>query len=165
MIVVNKDTDTIHGNTVLKPEEIPDYNKDYLENNKEKILKRKKLKQKRVKNKVKTLRNIICIFVVGLVLIGRYCNIYNMQMQLNAIDSNINKLVSENEQLKVNLVQYNNIQYIESTAVNRLHMVFPDKKSAVYMDLDKKNINTTPKKETKGINGQNLWNKLVKNLY
>lgn len=165
MIVVNKDTDTIHGNTVLQPEEVPDYSKSEEKNRQEERLKREKLRQRRIKNKAKTLRNIILVFVIGLLLVGRYCIIYNMQTQSNSIDRDMSKLNSENEQLKVNLVQYNNIQYIESTAINKLHMVFPNKTSVVYTNLDKKNIETTPQKESEETKGQSIWNKLVKILY
>lgn len=163
MIVVNKDT--ISGNAVLQPEEVPDYGKGQEKNREKEKLKREKLRQKRIKNKAKILRNILLIFVIGLLLVGRYCIIYNMQTQLNSINNDISKLNSKNEQLKVNLVQYNNIQYIESTAINKLHMVFPNKTSIVYTDLDKKNISTTPQKESRETKEQNIWDKLIKFLY
>jgi hypothetical protein len=46
----------------------------------------------------------------------------------------------ENENLKVELVKYNNIQYIEEVAVNKLNMVTPDRNDAIYANISKNTI-------------------------
>lgn len=160
MIVVNEDN-IVSGNTVLQPEYVP-----YIDQEKEKKdLRRKKfLRQKRIKDKIKIIRNIVSAFVIGIILVGKYCVIYNMQQELNSVNTNINELNRENENIKVDLVKYNNVQYIESIAINKLHMISPDKGSAIYTDLEKENIKSPDKKMEKQ-ESKHLWNKLAKILF
>ncbi|AKA70245.1 hypothetical protein [Clostridium scatologenes] len=161
MIVVNKEN-VISGNTVLQPEYVP-----YVEDEQEKLRRRakeKKLRQKRLKGKVKIIRNITLAFTVGIILIGRYCVIYNMQQKLNSISNNINEINRDNENLKVDLVKYNNIQYIEDAAVSKLHMILPDKGIAVQADLDKEVIKTSDKKSDTQTY-KSIWSKLNKMLF
>lgn len=165
MIVVNEES-FIQGNTVLKPEYRPYRdNESHKEKNKKKKLKKNRKNKTRLNNKVKVIRNIILTFIVGLVLVGRYCAIYNMQMELNLTKNNINEINRENENLKVELVKYNNLQYIEDIATNKLQMLPPDKGAAVYTDLGKENIKITEKKEQDKVEKQNIWNKLAKVLF
>ena len=163
MIVVNEDS-IISGNTALQPKYNPSIDID--EENKElkkKKLKQKKIKQRRLNDKIKFMRNVVVMFIIGIVLVARYSSIYSMQMELSDIKSNINKVNRENQNLTVELVGYNNLQYIEDTAINRLHMVAPDKKNAVYIDLQKNVLKYTEKK--KGEQQQNIWNRLKKMLF
>nr|WP_206154800.1 hypothetical protein [Clostridium muellerianum] len=126
--------------------------------------KEKKLRQKRLKGKIKTIRNISLAFTVGVLLVGRYCVIYNMQQQLNSINKNINQVNRDNENLKVDLVKYNNIQYIEDSAINKLHMIAPDKGTAVQADLDKEVIKSSDKKSENQV-PKGVWNKITKMLF
>lgn len=163
MIVVNEES-FIQGNTVLQPEYKPyGDNENYKE--KKRKLKKKREVQTRLKNKVKVIRNIVLTFIVGLILVGRYCIIYNMQMELNSIKHNINEISRENENLKVELVKYNNLQYIDDIATNKLQMLPPDKGAAVYTDLGKENIKMTEKKAQDKVEKQSIWNKLTKVLF
>jgi cell division protein FtsL len=164
VIVVNENS-VIRGNTVLKPEYNP-YDNEQEEKSKER---RKKIKQnkqisKRAQNKVKVMRNIALTFVVGLTLVARYCIIYNMQMELNSVKSDINAVNRDNENLKVELVKYNNLQFIEDAATNKLHMIVPDKSSAVYANLSKEVIQSSEKKK-EIIEQQSIWSKLKKILF
>lgn len=165
MIVVNEDS-YIQGNTVLQPEYIPYEDERVLkeEIKRERLKKRRKAKQ-RLKRKVKIIRNISLCFIVGLIFVGRYGVIYNMQMELNSTKTNINEINRENENLKVELVKYNNLQHIEDTAVNKLQMIRPDKSAAVYTNLDKENIKITEKKVQDKIEKEDLWSKLRKVLF
>ncbi len=163
MIVVNEDN-IISGNTVLQPEYVPYEEKDWEKEESKRKAKNKKLKQKRLKSKIKIIRNITLAFTVGVILVGRYCIIYNMQRQLNSVSTNINELSKDNENLKVDLVKYNNVQYIEDAAVNKLHMIPPDKGTAVHKDLDKEIIKQGDKK-SEGQVPKDLWNKVAKMLF
>ncbi|MBC2580657.1 hypothetical protein [Clostridium sp. DJ247] len=164
MIVVNEDS-VIHGNTVLQPKYNPSIDKGIdREKEAKRKIKERNQRQRRLKDKVKVIRNIALTFAIGLTLVGRYCYIYNMQMELNSIKSNIGETNKDNENLKVELVKYNNLQYIEETAINRLHMLPPDKSSAIYTDLHKDVIQYTEKK-SKEETQQNIWNKLKKMLF
>lgn len=161
--MVNEDN-SILGNTVLQPEYVPYEEKDWENEELKRRAKSKKLKQKRLKGKIKIIRNIALTFIVGVILVGRYCIIYNIQQQLNSVSNNINELSKNNENLKVDLVKYNNIQYIEDSATNKLHMVPPDKGAAVHKDLDKEVIKTGDKKSEKQM-PENLWDKITKVLF
>ena len=164
MIVVNENS-VIRGNTVLKPEYNP-YKNDQAEQEekRKRKIKHNKQKNRRMKNKVKVMRNIALTFIIGLTLVCRYCIIYDMQRELNSIKTNINVINRDNENLKVELVKYSNLQFIEETATNKLQMVKPDKGLAVYTNLDKEIIQSTEKK--KEIEAQqNIWNKLRKILF
>lgn len=163
MIVVNEEN-SISGNNVLQPEYVPYIDQEDKERELRRKAKNKRLKQKKIKDKIKVLRNIILSFIIGITLVGRYCVIYNMQRELNSISTNINELNKENENIRVDLLKYNNIQYIENIAVNKLHMIYPDKGSAVYTDLKKQNVKLIDNKE-KETQIKNLWNKLEKMLF
>lgn len=162
MIVVNEDS-IIQGNTVLKPKYSPSKNN---ESEKEKEEKKKRYKQinRRIKNKLKIIRNIALIFTIGITLVARYSIIYDMQRELNSIKSNINNINKENENLRVELVKYSNIMQIEDIAINKLHMVKPDKSMAVYTDLSKEIVQSTEKKKQVE-EQQNIWNRLKKLLF
>jgi cell division protein FtsL len=103
-------------------------------------VKRRK-KRRNPKHKVSTIRNIAIVFVVGVVLVARYSMIYNMQLQLTSIQNRVDDVNRQNENLTVELVKYNNLEYIEDNAIHKLHMIQPQKSSAVYADLNKPIIN------------------------
>ncbi|WP_446899314.1 hypothetical protein ACSVC9_05360 [Clostridium sp. LBM24168] len=130
-LILMNENKMINGNNAINPE----YESH------ESVVQRKKTKTKNKKrstsNKLKVMRNIAIIFAVGIVLIARYSIIYNMQKELSFAQSRVNELNRENENLKVDLVKYNNLQYIEDNAVKKLHMGEPEKSIAVYADLDK----------------------------
>lgn len=162
MIVVNEES-FINGSTALKPEYMPTETPVEREKKKKKRGHNKN-KKLRLKNKLKIMRNIAITFIVGLTLVARYSMIYDMQRELNSIKVNINETNKENENLKVELVKYNNLKYIEDNATNKLHMIQPDKGTVIYTDLDKKVVKKTEKKNDNEIQ-QNIWNKLKKVLF
>lgn len=146
----------VRGNTVLAPK------RPHREVEKKQV---KKNNSKKVKSKFIIIRNIVMAFIIGIVLVGRYCAIYNMQKQLNTTKTNITELNKQNDNLKVELVKYNNIQYIEETAVSKLKMVAPDKNKAVFCNISQDKINTVSKTVTsdKGIGGK--LTKVIDNMF
>jgi cell division protein FtsL len=141
----------IDGNTVLAPNYVP-----YRESERERQVKRNKAKNKNFNKKVVVMRNIMIAFIVGITLVGRYCIIYNLQSELNTTKQNIVALNKENENLKVELVKYNNIQYIEDAAINKLGMVTPDRNDAIYADISKETIITAESESNEGKNAVNV---------
>ncbi len=95
---------------------------------------------KAFKKKFKTLGNIIIAFIIGVTLVARYGILYSMQKDLSNINSHISEVEKENENLKVELVHYNNLSNIEKVAGQNLKMVPPDKDSAIYTDLSYNNF-------------------------
>lgn len=163
MIVTNNEN-YIQGNTVLVPQRVEktkDNRLKELEEGRSELHKKKT--NKRISSKVCVIRNIALVFIVGALLIARYSIIYDMQRNLNAIKSDITETSRENESLKVELVKYNNLRFIEETATAKLHMIQPDKNAAVYVSLDKNYFPNVAEKDDKLVSQQNLIQK-IKNL-
>lgn len=155
----------VHGNTVLVPQRETSKSNEY-----EELLKAKKrnlrLKtEKRIKSRLKVIRNIALIFVIGIIMVGRYCIIYNMQTNLNSIKSEIADKNRQNENLKVELVKYSNLQYIEDKAVNSIHMIQPEKNSIIYMDLSTNNFNETDKKDGNDGKQKTIINEIINSIF
>lgn len=149
MIMLDKEN-RFNGNTVLAPEYVPS-KKDQYEKIKKNKRNKKKKKDRRLKKKFRTLGSILLIFVLGVTIITRYCIIYNMQKELNNIENKVAVLDKDSENLKVELVKYSNLNTIEKQAKDNLHMVVPDKESAIYSDLSYNNFkeNTNKNKNDK----------------
>ncbi|WP_027624725.1 septum formation initiator family protein [Clostridium lundense] len=162
MIITEKEN-YINGSTVLAPQFEPKREKkkdDKLEKQTE-----IKNRNKRVKNKFKILRNIALTFLVGVILIGRYSKIYNLQKQLNTTGQNINTLNKENENLKVELVKFSNVQYIEEIATKKLQMVKPTKESIIYCDMKKEIFKYENNAKTENKSKENTLKNLLKDLF
>ena len=133
----------INGNTVLAPEpEISQNERHEKKHSKKGLTKSKKISR----GKLKILRNIVVSFTIGVTLIGRYSMIYGMQRELNAMGSQINTINKENENLRVELVKFNNLKYIEDVATKKLNMVNPTKSNIMYCNL-KNEIVKVPEKQ------------------
>jgi cell division protein FtsL len=137
----------INGNTVLAPNYMP-----YRESEQKGQVRKNRSNKKNINKKIIVMRNIMIAFIVGITLVGRYCIIYNLQSELNTTKQNISALSKENENLKVELVKYNNIQYIEDVAVKKLGMVTPDRNDAIYADVSKETIITAKGESNEGKN-------------
>ncbi|PRR86588.1 Cell division protein FtsL [Clostridium luticellarii] len=132
-MIVMDEGNMVNGNTVLQPEYKP-YKKHGSDIRKKKNINR----QAKVKKKLKVLLSICVFFIIGLTLIYRYSVIYNMQTELNSLESNISSINKQNENLTVELVKYDNLEYIEKNAANsRMGMIVPDKGNAVYVNLNR----------------------------
>lgn len=150
MIVMNKNK-MINGNNAMQPE-YESY-EDYKKKRKIEV----RTRHRNIKHKLRIMRNIAIVFIVGMVLIARYSIIYNMQNQLTTVQNNIDRLSRENDNLTVELVKYNNLEYIEENAIKKLHMIQPEKSTAVYADLNKPIIKQeTNYKSNKKLS--NIWN-------
>lgn len=132
----------INGNTVLAPEPEISQNGGHKEKNSKKGIKKDK---KVPSGKLKSLRNIGVTFIIGVTLIGRYSMIYGMQRELNAIGLEINTINKENENLRVELVKFNNLQYIEDVATKKLNMVSPTKSNIMYCNLKNEMVKASEK--------------------
>ncbi|MEW9093651.1 MAG: cell division protein FtsL [Clostridiaceae bacterium] len=136
MIITDKNQ-YINGSTVLAPNSYPEVKKG----TKEKVtIDRKALieeKNKRLKNKFKVIRNISLVFIVGVTIVGRYGQIYSMQRELNGLNKKISDINKDNENLRIELVKYNNLSLIEEIATTKLKMVKPTKADIIYVDMTK----------------------------
>lgn len=139
MVVTNKHYE-ISGNAALLPKR-KTFNEDEevkeLNRLKKEHLKNKKQVQNKIKAKV--MLGITCIFVVGFILLFRYSMMYDMQKQLINMQTDTSSLNKQNDALRFQLAKYNNINFVQQKSAD-LHMLQPTKGTAVYVNLNKKNI-------------------------
>lgn len=138
MIVVDK-KNIINGNTALEPAQKPLRKKEKSEKYK-KLKESKKeaqirLREKQNREKIKILRHIACFFVAGMVIVGRYTIIYSNQKQIMDIKQDINTFKKNSDNLRIQLVKYNNINYIDKMAKENLNMVEANRADAEYCNL------------------------------
>jgi cell division protein FtsL len=139
-MIVMDNKNLVNGSTALAPKYKP-----YKPNIDEELEKRKKaekekeklIAEKRAKRKAQVLLSIACVFITGVILIGRYAAVYNLQSNLTKVKTEIHNTTMENEDLKVQLLKAGNIQQIEETAKTKLNMMTPDKKNVMYMTTTK----------------------------
>ncbi|MGL4730982.1 MAG: septum formation initiator family protein [Clostridium sp.] len=139
-MVVEKDKTITNGSNALKTNVAIERKKT----EKQKSLNKKKVdKQKILKQRLKFIRNVACSFAVGVFILSRYSAIYNSQMEINKLKDDIYKVKAENESMKVQLIKFNNLSYIENIAINELGMKKPEASKALYMNLTTNDNNAT----------------------
>lgn len=150
MIIADKKY-LVNGNTALVPErkrerdEEAERYKRIKESQKEALRRKKQLKLKR---QAGVIMSIFISFIIGITIIYRYSEIYTMQRGLTDIQNEEKEMQGKNEDLKYYLSQYDDINEVQKTATDKLHMVQPDNSKAVYANLDKKLIRVTEDENT-----------------
>ena len=123
-VIVEKNKFQMDGNTVLVAiEPLKKRRYEDLETSKKQVLNNKKLKNDKRKKSI--LKSIGFGFVIGMVIIARYCMIYNYQQENSKAKDAIDVLSKENDSYAVDLIKFRNISYIEETATTKLHMIKP----------------------------------------
>lgn len=139
----------VDGSTALVPkrEEI-NYEEERRKQQKKEIELLNKRKGKSLKNKLKVMLSIGIVFCMGMILVIRFAYICNLRQQVTNIQNQISTISNENENLKVTLLKYDNIKYIEKVATEKLNMERPNLGNAFYCDLGTKYF-----KENTKVNG------------
>ena len=138
-VIVEKNKFGMDGNTVLSPqEETRKRSYEDLEKSRQQAKQSKKLKD--MKKKKGVLTNIALGFVIGIIIIARYCIIYNYQNTASKSKAEIELLSKENDSYKVQLIKFRNISYIEEMATEKLNMVEPRISDIQYCNLSKNNL-------------------------
>ncbi|HEY8804631.1 MAG TPA: hypothetical protein VIM42_05890 [Clostridium sp.] len=140
-MIVEKNKFQMDGNTVLMPDE-PFKKRRYedLEKSRTQVVDSKKLRD--MKKKKGVLTNIGIGFVICMIIVARYCMIYNYQEANSKAKAEIELLSKENDSYAVDLIKFRNIGYIEETATTKLHMVKPKVSDIQYLNLSKNNLET-----------------------
>ena len=134
-VIVAKKEFEVYGNTVLEPQEYEELEKSRKQANRSR-------RQNDIKKKKGILTNILIGFVIGMVVIARYCMIYSYQQTSSKTKAEIEVLSKENDAYQVDLIKFRNISYIEKTATTKLHMVKPKVSDIQYFNLSKNNLGT-----------------------
>ncbi len=143
-----------NGSSALAPKykpHVPNVNEELEKLKKQKKEKQRALAEAKVKRHARIIGMILISFSIGVLLIGRYAAVYNMQKNLTKIKTEIHNLSMENENLTVQLVKANNIQQIEEAAKTKLQMITPNKNNIIYMEATKDYFakNTNEEKKNK----------------
>lgn len=167
-MIISEKENYFNGNTVLVPEYIPSSPQKREEL--EKLEKaRKKNRENKIKKRIKYKFNVILntsiIFIIGITLIYRYSVIYDMQKKINIINTEISTINKQNENLKIQLIKVSSIQEIEKVALEKLHMISPDKNHVIYSDLSKKNFIEEATKNNNLVEKESVVNKLLNLLF
>lgn len=141
MIIMDKEFE-IKGNTVL----VPERSKDEYIKERENYKRRKKgmeLHRKNIKMKkqIRVILGITAIFIFGFAILLRYSEIYSLQNRLASVQNESNVIQDQNDDLKLQIFKSENIDDLTQKAVGDLHMVQPDKNSAVRVNLHKNSVN------------------------
>ena len=140
-MIIEKNKFIMDGNTVLAPDDqIKKRQYEDLEKSRKQTNKSKKLKD--MKRKKSIITNIFLGFTMGVIIIARYCMIYNYQDTTSKTKAEIETINRVNDGYKVQLIKFRNISYIEKTATENLHMVKPRISDIQYYNLSKNNLGT-----------------------
>lgn len=127
-----------NGNNALVPER-KSFKEDENRLRKEQNEKLRNLRQSKLRNQAKVMFGIALTFTIGLSVVYRYSTIYTMEKKLYSVTINNANMTKANEDLKLQLMKYNQIQNIEDRA-SKINMVQPDKNQAVSVDYDRQII-------------------------
>lgn len=132
-MLVEKNKSMVSGNTVLKPKitSVPKRQEDKKSSQKTKLEKKQILKRR-----LKLIRNIGLSFVVAVIILFRYSAIYKAQGNISKQQEEIYKIREQNESMRVELIKFNNLKYIENIATTKLKMKKPNAGVAIYCNLD-----------------------------
>ena len=129
-------------NTALAPERRPFKQDEKYKLKQKENEKLRELRQSKLRNQAKVMLGIALTFTIGFSVVYRYSTIYNMEKELSIATIKNDNMAKVNENLKLQLMQYNQIQSIEGKA-SKMNMVQPDKNQAVNVDYDKQIIKTS----------------------
>lgn len=150
-VIMNENRSSyFNGNTVFEsmPQEIPESSESRkLEQQKRQIIRNEN--NKKATHNLLAMVKIVLLCIAGLFIVYRYASIYSMEAKIASIGTQTENVNYESENIYLELLKFNNIDYIQNTAINKLHMSFPDKNSKEIVDLTKNNFNDEVKTEKK----------------
>lgn len=132
----------IKGNNALNPQRTEEeiiIKKPIKEekDNKEELLRRKLEKELKVKERATVLLTILFTFIMGFSVVFGYSRVYQLQQGYNKNYSKLLEMKKSNENLRIQLVKFNDEQLVRDKAVNTLNMIKPNEKSYVKVDFSK----------------------------
>jgi cell division protein FtsL len=139
-VIVMDNKNLINGSSALAPKRkpyTPNVNEELERLKTQKKIKQKALAEARVLKKARIIGIIFLSFSIGVLLIGRYAAVYNMQKDIVKVKTEIHNFNMENNDLTVQLAKASNIQQIEEIAKTKLHMITPDKNKVIHTEATK----------------------------
>jgi cell division protein FtsL len=165
-VIIANNKNMINGSSALAPQSIPSRDRD-IQKHRDLEKSRKEHerinREKSINKKTMVLRNILVLFILGILLVYRFSVIYNMERNILDVKKQISNINAENESLKIDLLQYNNIHLLEAEALENLNMIPKSRENAIYINLDKSNFKNNLQEGEK--ESDSLFFKIKKILY
>lgn len=165
-MIIAENKNMVSGSSALAPQSIPSRDREiqrHRDLEKSRREHQRINREKSVNKKAVVLRSILVLFVIGLSLIYRYSMIYNMEKEILDVKKQISTLNAESENVRIDLLKYNNINVLEEEAFRNLDMIPKSRVNAIYIDLDKNNFKNNTQEGEK--ESDNLFSKIKKILY
>lgn len=144
MVMTNKNI-YVNGSSAFNVDYLPkrkDEKHKELEDLRREHLKRKRKEQLALKARV--VGSIALTFMIGYGIVYRYSFINRLEKNIIETKIQISSINESNEDLRIQLLKYKNISFIEDYGVNELNMIAPNFDTRAFTDLNKDNfINTT----------------------
>lgn len=144
MVMTNKNI-YVNGSSALNVNSLPNKkDKKYkeLEDFKREHSKRKRKEQRALR--VRVYASIALTFTMGYSVVHRYSAINKLEKSIIETRAQINNVNAVNEDLRIELLKYKNIAFIEDYAVNDLNMAYPTSETRVFADLSRDNFIDAP---------------------
>jgi Septum formation initiator. len=120
----------VYGNHAYK---LDRYEYDYRKN-KEEVNRSLKVNHiKKVKKRLKLVAAVTTMFLTCVLIIGRYAMIMNLNNQSREVKKSIAQSQKVNEDLKLQLMKYNDITQLEKTASSSFNMVHPGSANTIHI--------------------------------
>lgn len=137
MIVAKKSYDTekyiSYGNYAY---DYKRYTENDTENEVRKAIKQNKAKHKAdVRKKLKLITSVIVMLFAGMLIVGRYAAITELNNRSLALQNSISENQKINDDLNLELLKYCDIKQIEQYATAEIKMVRPDLNNVVHIDV------------------------------
>lgn len=158
MVVAKKAYNTgdypVYGNYAYQPERVyqPDRHKeDYIKTKKDVANSLRESHMKQVKKRLKLIGIVAAMFFIGMLIIGRYAIIMELNSQSSVVQKNIAAAQKENEDLKIQLAGKDNITTIEKAASSDLGMVQPDSSAMVHIKTPVQKVTVSTNENQKDV--------------
>lgn len=135
MVVAKNNSNTYayasYGNTAYDYKKYDNF-KERNEKNRENI--RQKNKSVFIR-KLKLIGTVALMLCAGMLIVGRYVLVMNMNSQCTELKKSISENQKKNEELNITLMQFDDIKQIEKIATTELNMIQPDSSNIVHINI------------------------------
>jgi len=140
-----------------------DYEKynSYAEEKKKDKREKKQKHSINLKSRLKLMTIVLVMFCTGMLIVGRYALIMNLNNQCMALKNKIAANQKENENLKLELMNFYDIKQIEKDATTKLSMVRPTGANTVSISIQGQDKSNEPENMIAHVGVEGLINRIV----
>jgi cell division protein FtsL len=97
---------------------------------------KKQQRKSRPNNKASYIARLVCVALLTFLPLYRFSVITESQYRLDALQSEIKNIDSQNERLKVEIANLKAVARIEDIAKNKLNMKEPENQQIIYLNVN-----------------------------